>query len=99
MATLEVPTTSFTMEALMKSKEEIPVFPVTQLVVGPVPRMGFIVMRPDFLSNMLQPAEQAQMGRTYALTPVQARSLIEQIQKALAQLESASHPGGPGQRH
>jgi hypothetical protein len=87
------------MEALMKSTEETPVFPVTQLVVGPVPRLGFIVMRPDFLSNMLQSTEQAQTGRTYALTPVQARSLVEQIQKALAQLESASHSGGPGQRH
>lgn len=79
--------------------EEIPIFPVTELTVGPVPRMGLIMIRPDYLTHPMQAIEQSQIGRTYALTPSQAHVLVQQIQKALAQLESAPTPDGGGLKH
>ncbi|MEC5213298.1 hypothetical protein RCH06_001844 [Polaromonas sp. CG_9.5] len=74
--------------------EEIPLFPVATLTVGPVPRMGIVVMRPDFLTTLMQSPAQAQPGRTYALTVPQAHYLVEQIQKSLAMLENSPSPDG-----
>ena len=75
-------------------KEEVPLFPVAALTVGPVPRMGIVVIRPDFLTTLMQSPAEAQLGRTYALTTQQAHYLVEQIQKSLAILETASPPDG-----
>lgn len=79
--------------------DEIPLFPVAKLTVGPVPRMGLVVIRPDFLTTLMQRPEEAQQGRTYALTPVQARYLAEQIQKSLVTLETSAPPDGGSPRH
>lgn len=79
--------------------DEIPLFPVAQLTVGPVPRMGLVVIRPDFLTTLMQQPEEAQQGRTYALTPVQAHYLVDQIQRALAILETSLSPDGGSPRH
>ena len=79
--------------------EEIPLFPVAGLTVGPVHAHGIVVIRPDFLSNLTQRPEEAHQGRTYALTPPQARYVVEQIQKALAALESGPLPGAGLPKH
>ena len=81
------------------NEEEIKLYPIAAMTVGPVPRLGIVVMRPDFLVTEMETTEQAHHGRTYALTPVQAKSLVQQIQKALAMLESAPPPDGGGQKH
>ena len=80
-------------------QNDIPVFPVAAMTIAPVPRMGMIIIRPDFLSNLTQPPQEAQTGRTYALTPVQAQYVVEQIQRALATLASAETPDGGGPLH
>lgn len=79
--------------------DEIPLFPVAQLTIAKVPRLGVVIIRPDFLTHMTQQPGQSQPGRTYALTPVQARYLAEQILAALAKLESGPGPGSTGPTH
>lgn len=72
----------------MNQNNETPLFPVAKLTIGPVPRLGIIVIRPDFLTNLSQTPEQCQPGRTYALTAEQARYLVQKIQQALHALET-----------
>jgi len=76
--------------------DDIPVFPVAKITIGPVPRLGFIVFRPDFLATLMDEPSQAQHGRTYALTALQARYVVEQIQMSLAALETSAPPDGGG---
>lgn len=78
-------------------EDNIPLFPVAELTVGPVPAYGIVVIRPDFLTHMTQRPEQAQQGRTYALTPTQARFLVSRLQKALATLENVAPQAPPDQ--
>lgn len=77
------------------NKDDIPVFPVASISVGPLMSHGAITIRLDFLTHPLQAPEDANAGRHYALTPPQARALIEQIGRALAKLESGP-PQGTG---
>jgi len=84
---------------MKSSKVEITLFPVAQLTVGPVPRLGLIVIRPDYLTHQMQGPEEYHHGRTYALTPEQARYLAEKTLQALAMLESAAPPDGGASRH
>ncbi len=79
--------------------EEIPLYPVAATTIGPVPRLGLVVMRPDFLTHAMQTPEQAQRGRTYALSPAIARYVAEQLLSAVAKLESAAPPDGGGPTH
>lgn len=81
------------------SKDQTPLYPVAELTVGPVPRLGAVVIRPDFLTHATQQPSEAQRGRTYALTAVQARYLAEQILLALATLETAAPPDGGVPKH
>lgn len=76
-----------------------PLFPVASIHTGPLTSIGAVLIRFDFLTNPMQPAEQANAGRNYALTPEQARYLAKQIGSALATLQSASSPGPPGPTH
>jgi BssS protein family len=61
--------------------------------------MGIVLMRLDFLTHATQQPGEAQPGRNYALTPVQARYLAEKILSALATLESSAPPDGGGLKH
>ncbi len=83
----------------MNAQDEIPLFPVAAMTVGPVLSMGIVVMRPDFLSHSMQDSHQPTQGRTYAMTPPQAVALIDQLQRALAKLESTAGPTPPGPAH
>ena len=81
------------------NNEDIPIFPVVTTAIGPVPRMGIVVMRLDFVSTLMQTPEEAQSGRTYAMTPVQVRDVVEKLQRALVTLENAPPPDGGGPVH
>lgn len=74
-------------------------FPVARATIGPVMAHGAVLIRFDFLTNALQAPEQANAGRNYVLTPMQARYVAEQIRAALAMLESAPPSRPPGQQH
>lgn len=74
--------------------EEISICPVAATAIGPIPAMGIVIVRFDFLTHPSQPIEQPHLGRNYALTPVQARDLVERVRAALGALESVA-PGGP----
>ena len=78
--------------------DDIKIFPVANWRVGPIPSMGIITICPSFLTHSMQGPEEANPGRYYALTPIQARDLIADLQKALAQIPAASTPPG-GPRH
>jgi hypothetical protein len=78
--------------------DEIPLFPVAAMTVGPVPRMEIVVIRFDFLTGPMQPPEQANPGRHYAMTPQQARELAQRIADSLRQLENAGPAVPPGPR-
>jgi hypothetical protein len=79
--------------------ENIPLFPVTEWKIGPIPSMQIIAFRPSFLSHSMQPISEAQPSRFYALTPAQARDLISEMQKALHVLESTGYEAMPGEKH
>ena len=70
--------------------DNIPVFPVATITIGPVAALKMVIIRLDFLSHMTQQPSEAQPGRKYALTATQCRHVILQTQKALAILESAA---------
>jgi BssS protein family len=74
-------------------------FPVARATIGPVPAHGVVLIRFDFLTNALQSPDQANAGRNYVLTPVQARHVAEQILSALATLENAPSSRPPGPQH
>ncbi|MDO9235983.1 MAG: hypothetical protein Q7U28_08125 [Aquabacterium sp.] len=80
-------------------EDDIPLFPVAQVSIGPVPRMGIVVMRLDFLSTVMDTPENAQTGRTYAMTPVQVHYVIEQLQRSLVSLDTSAPPDGGGPTH
>ena len=81
------------------TQEDIPLFPVTNLTVGPIPRLGIVMLRPDFLTNYMQKPADAEFGRSYAMTPVQVRGLVELLESALLKLEAAPPPTGLGPLH
>jgi BssS protein family len=86
-------------EGALMTDNDIPVFPITEVAIGPVPRMGIVVMRLDFVSTAMQTPEEAQTGRTYAMSPVQVRDVIQRLQNSLATLENALPPDGGGPVH
>lgn len=79
--------------------DDIPVFPVTGYTIGPIPSMGIVVIRFPFLASPMQEIDKADPGRTYALTPVQAREVRDSIDRALAILDRSEPQAGPDQSH
>jgi hypothetical protein len=77
--------------------KDIPIFPVSAWDLGPAPSMDLVTFRPHFLSHPQQTPDEAQISRFYALTPVQARALVDDLQRALHVLENGVSPkrGGP----
>ncbi|WP_167670705.1 hypothetical protein [Allopusillimonas ginsengisoli] len=69
--------------------ETVQVFPVTAWTVGPVPRLGFAVMKFNFITSPMQKIEESNEGPNYALTSAQMRELIEQMQIALDVLDDS----------
>lgn len=81
------------------SENEIPLFPVASWKIGPVYIHGLIAFCPDFLDGPGQNPDEAHQGRHYALTPVQVRALISDLQKQLQKLEKSESQGGTGSNH
>ena len=81
----------------MAEQETTPVFPVSAWEVGPVPSHGFVFIRFGFLSGPMQKPNESQWDRRYALSPVIARKLIDELRGALDHLESLGpqSPEGP----
>ena len=91
---------TFTTKGLpMTVKDDIPLFPVAEITIGPVVSLGLIVIRPDFLSHLSQQPEEATHGRSYALTPVQALFLVQKILSALDVLEKSPLSSDGNQQH
>ena len=82
----------------MKQNDE-PAFPVASITSGPQPNLGAYLIRFDFLTNQMQAPNEANPGRNYLLTPVQARYLAEKILSALPMLESGAPQGIGIQKH
>jgi BssS protein family len=71
--------------------ENDPLSPVLTITSGPLPDVGVVLVRFDFVDHAHAPAlGQAHAGRNYVLTPVQARHLVERLQKSLTRLDGAS---------
>lgn len=73
------------------NQEQIPLFPVAAWSIGPVPSLGLITIKFDFLTNLIQDANKPNQGRHYALTSSQAQELIQKIQSALHVIETAEY--------
>ena len=78
---------------------DIPLFPVAAITVGPVPSHGLVTIRLDFLTNAMQKPEEAQAGRHYALTPAQAQYVVEKMSSALRTLETSASQGAGLPKH
>jgi hypothetical protein len=74
--------------------DELPLFPLVGFEVQIVPKLGILFIRLPFLTSPLQPIEQADPGRRYAIHPRQAREIARSILEAADALESA---GGQGE--
>lgn len=79
--------------------DNIPLFPVATISAGPVLQHRLVTIRFDFLTNLMQSPSEAMPGRHYALSPVQALYLQEQIQRALDLLEKTPEQAPPGTQH
>ena len=84
---------------LMKKEDDIPLFPVASWQLGPVPSLGIVTFRPNFLTNLSQRPDEANEGRYYALTPVQVQGLIQDLSAALEKLQKAEFQPVPGHKH
>ncbi len=63
--------------------------PVLTITSGPLPDVGVVLVRFDFLANAGKPAlEEVHAGQNFVLTPVQARHLVERLQRSLTRLET-----------
>jgi hypothetical protein len=63
--------------------------PVLAITSGPLPDAGVVLVRFDFLAHAGKPAlEEVQSGNNFVLTPVQARHLMERLQRSLSRLET-----------
>lgn len=83
----------------MQGENEIPLYPVASWQIGPVYIHGIVTFRPNFLDAPNQNPDDAHYGRHYALTPVQVRDLISDLQKALHNLEKSETQGQTKQTH
>jgi len=74
---------------------EIQMFPVTGWEIRTVPAYDLLAVTLPFLAHPLQKLEEANPGRTYALTRTQAGELRDAIDRALRSLESAGPQSAP----
>lgn len=81
------------------TQEQIPLFPVAAWSIGPVPSLGLVTIKFDFLTNLMQDSNTPNPGRHYALTPAQAQELVTKIQSALHVLENTSPQAPLGHAH
>ncbi len=81
------------------AETEIPLYPVASWKIGPVYIHGLVTFCPAFLDAPGQDPDNAHHGRHYALTPVQVRDLISELQKALHALEKSEAQGQPDRMH
>lgn len=72
----------------MDDNNDMPIFPVAGWDIQSVPPLGIVTFCPSFLTKRLQPANEANPGRTYALTLSQGRELIAALQRALHALKT-----------
>ncbi len=80
-------------------KENIPIFPIAEWKIKAIAQHGIVVFRPDFLTHPMQSLDEVQTGRFYGLTPAQCRALINDISKALDELETSSFEVPKHQQH
>lgn len=76
-----------------------PLNPVAQITCGPVTAIEGVVVRFDFLSHETQSVSAPTPGRNYVLSAVQARYLVQQIERSLQVLESGPPPGTGHPKH
>ncbi|MDR0480587.1 MAG: hypothetical protein LBG66_01730 [Gallionellaceae bacterium] len=81
------------------NNEEVALFPVATITAGPIPEIDAVIIRFDFLTHGMQRPDEAQAGRNYALSPVQARYLVEKISSALTTLDNAASQGDGAPKH
>lgn len=77
-------------------QSEIPIFPVAEYEVGPVPSYGVVLVRFAFLASPLQRLDEAARGRHYALTMPQALALRDELTSAIEKLARAQVNAPPG---
>ena len=75
---------------------DVAVFPVVELEVNTVVSRDAVLVRFAFLSHVSQATEQADPGRRYALSRVQARQTADAMYAAIRELESAGPQSVPG---
>ena len=83
----------------MNENDEIKLYPIAAWKIGPVLSHGIVTFRPDFLTHPFQGLDEANAGRHYALTPEQARALIQDLSAALEKLETAGFQPNQGRGH
>ncbi len=64
-----------------------------------VPEKDVMLLRPSYLSHALQQPHEATPGRYYALTGVQIRKLIEDLERAALELENSGQANSASTSH
>lgn len=75
------------------SDEELPLAPITGWEIKSIPALGALIVRLDYVTNAMQPSDEAHQTPHFVLNPVQARELAQRILARCDQLESGPPPG------
>ena len=80
-------------------ESEVSVFPVAGWSLAPIKAYEAVMLRLDYLTNPLQPPEEALHSPNFLILAPQVKELIEVLQRTLQTLESAEFQPSPGPRH
>jgi len=83
----------------MEKNQNTPLFPIASWQIGFIPSLGIISFCPNFLTNLSQKPDEANQGRYYALTPLQAQALIQDLKAQVQKAENAEPLYSPNQKH
>lgn len=78
---------------------QVPLAPISGFSTAPISAYGAVMLRFQYLTHPTQALEEAHTSPSYVLLAAQARELIQQIERALARLESGPPQGTGLPRH
>lgn len=84
----------------MKNQPETKTYPIARWLLKPIPELGFILLRADYLASPMQRQDQPSLGLHHTLSITQAEILVQDLTAALQTLKTAElWKGHPTPKH
>jgi len=80
-------------------EDEIHICPITGWSIGPVKALEVVTLKLGFITNAMQPLDEANESPIFAITPKQALELADALQRTVQKLHSVEFQPAPGPRH